>query len=365
MRVAIDAVPLLVRSAGVKNYLYYWIDHLRRLAGSATIRTFPPLGDFGPLTHEASIAGPVRTFFGLGALALSNYTPLPVLDWAAGGADIFHATNLVRHPPRRPRLTSTIHDMTSWMMPELHSAATRRADLAAAGLLRRAHRLIAVSESARSDAVRVLGIPPERIAVIYSGIPASFFDIKPAAIAGVRQRYKLHRPFVLALGAIEPRKNIPTLIDAFESLAESLRAEFDLVLAGPMGWADEATRARVRRARYLGYIPEADLAPLTAAATVFAYPSLYEGFGFPLVQAMAAGVPVVTSNVSSLPEIAGGAALLVDPRSAGELRAAIEKLLLSPALRADLAARGRLRAAHFTWEKAAAASLKFFQEAAS
>ena len=103
MRVVIDAVPLLIRSAGVKNYLYHWIGHLRRLAGTETIRTFPPLGELGPLTHEASIAGALRTFAGLGALAISNYTPLPVLDWAARGADIFHSTNLVRHPPRRPR----------------------------------------------------------------------------------------------------------------------------------------------------------------------------------------------------------------------------------------------------------------------
>jgi glycosyltransferase involved in cell wall biosynthesis len=364
MRVVIDAVPLLIRSAGVKNYLYYWIDHLRSLAGADTIRTFPALGSLGPLTHEASVAGPARTFCGLGALAISNYMHVPALDWATRGADIFHATNLVRHPPRRPRLTSTIHDMTSWMMPELHSAATKRADRASAELLRRAHRLIAVSESTKNDAIRVLGIPAERITVIHSGVPGKFFDVPAAAIADVRLRYRLQRPFVLALGAIEPRKNIPTLIDAFESLPGSLRAEFDLALAGPMGWADDATRARVRSVHYLGYIPECDLAPLTAAAAVFAYPSLYEGFGFPLAQAMAAGVPAVTSNISSLPEIAGGAALLVDPRSVSELRGAIEKLLLSSALRAELAAKGRARALTFTWKTAAAASLRFFEEAA-
>jgi len=364
MRVVIDAVPLLIRSAGVKNYLYYWIGHLRHLAGSVSIGTFPPLGELGPLTHEASVAGAARTFCGLGALALANYTPLPVLDWATRGADIFHATNLVRHPPRRPRLTSTIHDMTSWIMPEMHSAATKRADRASAELLRRAHRLIAVSECTKRDAVRVLGIAPERITVIYSGIPRKFFEVDAAAIADVRRRYKLERPFVLALGAIEPRKNIPMLMDAFESLPESLHAEFDLALAGPMGWADEATRARVRSLRYLGYIPESDLAPLTAAAAIFAYPSLYEGFGFPLAQAMAAGVPAVTSNVSSLPEIAGGAALLVDPRSVGELRGAMEKLLLSASLREELAAKGRERARMFTWEGCAARSLEFFEEAA-
>jgi alpha-1,3-rhamnosyl/mannosyltransferase len=122
--------------------------------------------------------------------------------------------------------------------------------------------------------------------------------------------------------------------------------------------------ARVRRIRYLGYVPEADIAPLTAAATVFAYPSLYEGFGFPVAQAMAAGTPVITSNVSSLPEITGDAAVLIDPRSVGELRDGLNRLLLSPSLRGELAGRGRVRADAFRWEACAARSLVFFQEVA-
>ena len=145
-------------------------------------------------------------------------------------------------------------------MPELHSAATRRADAATAGVLRRAHRLIAVSESTKRDAVRILGIPPERITVIHSGIPQAFFHIAPDEIEAVRARYGLKRPFVFALGTIEPRKNIPMLLAAFEALPPSLREHFELVLAGPMGWADSATAAQVRNtasARYLGYIPEA------------------------------------------------------------------------------------------------------------
>ena len=367
MRAVIDVTPLLVRSAGVKNYLFYWLEHLRRVAGADAIRTFPPLGTIRALHHDASVASPLRTYFGLGALAVSNYTPIPVLDFAARGCNIFHATNLVRHPPRRPRLTSTLHDMTGWLMPELHSAATRRADVSAADLFRRAHRLIAVSESTKRDAVRILGIPPERITVIYSGIPKAFFEAPLPAIENVRVRYNLKRPFILALGTIEPRKNIKTLLAAFEALPPSLREHFELILAGPMGWEDRDTSARVRHAaiaRYLGYIPEADLAPLTAAATIFAYPSLYEGFGFPLAQAMAAGVASVTSNVSSLPEIAGDAAVLIDPRSVSELRDALERLLLSPHLRAELIAKGRARACRFSWERAAAESLRFFEDAA-
>jgi alpha-1,3-rhamnosyl/mannosyltransferase len=361
VRVLIDAVPLLIRSAGVKNYLYHWVRALRRAAGSNTIRTCPRLRELGPLNHERSLAGPLTTYSGLAALALSNYTTLPVADWLARGADIFHACTLRRNPPRRTRLTATIHDMTAWLMPEFHPAANLRAERTFAEVLRRADAAIAVSQCTKDDAVRVLGLKPERVSVIHSGVPDEFFDVLPGAVAALREKHRLERPFVLFIGTIEPRKNIDTLLDAWESLPPSVREEFELVIAGPIGWAPPATRDRIARARYLGYVPETDLAPLTAAATVFAYPSLYEGFGFPVAQALAAGVPVVTSNISSLPEVAGDAALLVDPRSPAELRGALLRLLLAPDLRADLAARGRCRARQFRWDECAAKSLRFFE----
>jgi alpha-1,3-rhamnosyl/mannosyltransferase len=128
-----------------------------------------------------------------------------------------------------------------------------------------------------------------------------------------------------------------------------------------MGWASAETRARLESTRYLGYVPEADLAPLTAAATVFAYPSFYEGFGFPVAQAMAAGVPVIASNVSSLPEVAGDSALLVDPRSVAEVESALSKLLLSGDLRESLRNRGRIWAERYRWSTCAAQSLQFFR----
>ena len=361
VRVLIDAVPLLIRSAGVKNYLYHWIQAMRHAAGADVIRTCPHLPELGPLDHERSVAGSWTTSAGLAALALSNYTPLPVSDWLARHADVFHACTLRRHPPRRTRLTVTIHDMTAWLLPELHPAANRRAERTFAEVLRRADAAIAVSQCTKDDAVRVLGLAPERVTVIHSGVPDAFFDVPPAAADAVRKKHGLERPFVLFIGTIEPRKNIDTLLDAWESLPRTVRQEFELVIAGPIGWAAASTRSRIAHARYLGYIPEADLSSLTAAAAVFAYPSLYEGFGFPVAQALAAGVPVVTSNLSSLPEVAGDAALLVDPRSQAELRDALLRLLLSPDLRAEFAARGRCRARQFRWDECAAKSLRFFE----
>jgi len=364
MRVMIDATPLLIRSAGVKTYLYHWIRGLRCAAKPGTIRTFPALGEFALLTHDRSVAGFWRTCSGLGALVLANYTAAPLAEWAARGSDIFHTTNLVRHPPRKARLTATIHDMTCWLMPEMHPAANLRADRSFAEILKRADAVIAVSESTKRDAVRVLGLAPEKVESIHSGVSRAFFDVPAEAIGAVRARYRLERPFVLFVGTIEPRKNVDTLLDAYAALAPSLREEFDLVLAGPAGWARPETVGRLREERYLGYIQEPDLAPLTAAASLFVYPSLYEGFGFPVAQAMAAGVPVVTSNISSLPEVAGDAALLVDPRSTAELRDALARLLLSPDLRREMAARGRARALELTWERCAARSLRFFERVA-
>src|ERR1035437_3528652 len=119
MRVVIDATPLLVRSAGVKNYLYHWILHLRRAAGAATVGTFPRMNRVRAVTHEASVAEPLRTFSGLGALAISNYTGAPLLNWLTRGADVFHASVLVRRPPSRVRLTATVHDLTGFLMPGL------------------------------------------------------------------------------------------------------------------------------------------------------------------------------------------------------------------------------------------------------
>jgi glycosyltransferase involved in cell wall biosynthesis len=364
MQVVIDATPLLIRSAGVKTYLYHWIGALRRAAGAEAIRTFPAIGELGALRHERSVTDAWRTFAGLGLVALANYTRAPVTEWAAYGAEVFHTTHLLRFPPRKARLTATIYDLTCWLMPELHSAANLRADRSFAEILRRADATIAISGASKADAVRMLGLPPETVSVIHPGIAEAFFDVSVERRDFVRKRYRLVGPFVLFVGTIEPRKNIDTLLDAYASLSPSVRQEFELVLAGPTGWARPETLARLREARYLGYIPEEDLAPLTAAAAVFVYPSLYEGFGFPVAQAMAAGVPVVTSNISSLPEVAGDAALLVDPRSTAELRDAIARLLLSADLRRELAARGRARAQELTWERCAARSLRFFERVA-
>jgi glycosyltransferase involved in cell wall biosynthesis len=365
MRLALDATSLLLRSAGVKNFVYHWIGHLRRTAGTNSLRVFPFLDRVGPLSHEASAVGWWDTQARLALIHFSNLPGNPVLSLACRGADVFHTSQHVVNPPRNALLTGTLYDMTCWLMPEMHTRGNVFATkLYGERLRRRAAGVIAISEHTRADAIRLLRFPPDRITSIYPGVEDRFFDVPAAHIERARSALGLSRPYVLFVSTIEPRKNIGTLLDAWRALPVSLREEFELVLAGPPGW-DHSMVARLRTSaepvRYLGYVLEDLLPGLTAGATVFVYPSFYEGFGFPVAQAMAAGTPVVTSDTSSLPEIAGDAALLVDPRSLAELGAAIEKLLLSPSLRDDLRTRGLARARQFTWETCARRSWEFFE----
>jgi glycosyltransferase involved in cell wall biosynthesis len=367
--VLLDASPLLLRSAGVKNYVYYWARSLAEHAGRNALSLFPFLNDIDRFTHLASVIGPVATVPRLGLLYAANASPIRILNWLTPASDIFHASHHALHPPRKARLTSTIYDMTCWLMPELHVPANVKiSGRIAAAVFRPASGLIAISECTRNDAVRLLGLSPERIEVIYPGIAGAFFETEKAPAAETAGRYGLLKPYALYVGSIEPRKNLSTLLDAWLDLPRDVREAFDLVVAGPWGWGDHSVfdrlQAGIPGVRYLGYVPEADLPGLTAAATIFAYVSLYEGFGLPVGQAMACGVPVVTSNVSSLPEIVGDAGLLADPRSRGDICTALERLLLSPSLRAGLAQRGRERALGFTWAECALKSWKFFERVA-
>ena len=365
MRILIDATSLLLRSAGIKTYTYHWIQHLWQQAGNEQILTFPRISKLAPLNHERSILSPARTYPRLALLYAANLLPAaPLLRWMTASVDVFHVSTQIWNPPRNTKLTATIHDMTGHLMPELHTPGNVRAEATfAKNVLLRADRLIAVSENTRADAVRVLGLNPERIEVIYSGIPDVYFGAQPH-LNRRKGMGPAERPYVLSLGTIEPRKNIDTLLDAWQGFR--LRNDFDLLIAGATGWSSEKTLERLTSrpppgVRYLGYVAEDELPGLTAGATAFIYPSLYEGFGFPVAQAMAAGVPVITSNTSCLPEIAGEGALLVDPRSPAEIQSALEKLLTTPGLQEQLGTAGRARAQQYRWEICARRSLEFFR----
>jgi alpha-1,3-rhamnosyl/mannosyltransferase len=357
MHLVIDATPLLVRSAGIKNYLYYWSHALEQSAGSHRVSLFPFLNRPVQLRHDRSVAPWLPTLARLSWVRLINRSGF-VGQTLYPTARIFHASNLVRNPPRRSLLTTTLHDLTWLLMPEHHTSGTILAEHRhLATVLRRAAGIICVSEHTRQDALEKLDLDPGRLHTIYSGVAPAFFEDAPP--------FPHAKPYVLFLGTLEPRKNLDRLLDAYLALPPGIRSEFDLLVAGPVGWKAQRALARIQQGlpgvHLLGYIPEARLPSLVRSAVLLAYPSLYEGFGFPVAQAMAAGTPVLTSNVSALPEVAGNAALLVDPLSTDEIRSALEKLLTSPSLCKRLSIAGRERAQLFTWERCAAASWRFFE----
>ena len=221
--------------------------------------------------------------------------------------------------------------------------------------LRRAAALPCISEATRADLVRLFPHAGRKASVIPLAADPAF----SAPVAAPGHPALEGKPYVLAVGTLEPRKNLERLITAWSAMDEGARAGHVLALVGPIGWdaAPILAAARDNGAQLLGRVSEDELRALYAGASAFAYPSLYEGFGLPILEAMAAGAPVVTSNVSSLPEVAGDAALLVDPRDPAAIGAALTRLLSDPALADDLRTRGHARAAAFSWERTARETL--------
>jgi glycosyltransferase involved in cell wall biosynthesis len=252
-----------------------------------------------------------------------------------------------------------VHDLIPFQ-PNVHAnrraARIERATLRRA--LRRAQRVVCDSRATRNDLVQRFPFAEPKSTVVHPGV-SEIFALAPGATAfdQARRRYGLERPFVLCAGTLEPRKNLLRVIEAFAQLPERLREEHLLAIVGPRGWEDEEILARARaygeRVRLLGHIPDDDLVALYGLCTVFCFPSLYEGFGLPLLEAMAAGAPSITSNVSSLPEVGGDGARYVDPTSIGQIAEALEQLLTSPEARTTLGERARVQAARFSWGRAA------------
>jgi len=321
---------MLLRSAGVKTYLYHWLKAMQAMAPDA-VRTFLAPAEMDRLDHDG---GPLKHPAKIAALLALSRLPTSFCDAAIPSCGVFHISNQLRRPPRKPKLTTTLHDLTTWILPECHTPAVVAADKDfAERVLKRADGIIAVSENTKLDAIRLLGLKPEKIQVIHLGVPDEYFHVTPESIKGIRTAFALTKPYFLFVGTIEPRKNVDTLLTAWEGMPEDFRRRYDLVIAGMAGWRSEGTMNRLLQAKrdnksiqYHGYVPETDMPALTAGAFAFVYPSLYEGFGIPVAQAMAAGRPVITSNISSLPEVAGDAALLVDPKSAAQLAGPLLKM---------------------------------------
>ncbi|NJM05888.1 glycosyltransferase family 4 protein [Candidatus Gracilibacteria bacterium] len=267
------------------------------------------------------------------------------------------------------RSVVTIHDLGYRAFPESHTRRRRvELDLTTRWSVQRATRVIAISQATKDALVQHYNVDPTRVAVVHHGLSAAFRPADTPAITTVCARYGLQKPFFLYIGTVQPRKNLARLIAAFRTIAERIGA-IELVIAGKRGWLTEQIEAEAAhaglgaRVRFIGFVPDAELPALLSAARAFVFPSLYEGFGMPVLEAMGCGTPVLTANTSALPEIAGDAALLVDPSDTEAIAAALQQLADDAALRADLSARGLQRAAHFTWERCAEETLQVLRAA--
>lgn len=300
--------------------------------------------------------------------AALSYFGGPSMDRALDGVQLFHATEHLLPKLTRARSVFTLHDTAYLLFPEYHLPRNRiylRAMMPR--FLERADRIIAVSENTRRDALRLYRLDPGKIEVIPEGVDARFRpDVDGTIVADVRRRYGLPERFILCISTIEPRKNLTTLLEAYAALRHD-HPDVRLVIVGGRGWLFERFFERLRslgleeEVVLTGYVPDEDVPALLNAAEVFAFPSEFEGFGLPPLEAMACGVPVVCSNAASLPEVVGEAGVLLPPRDVAAWVEALGRLLDDAQVREDLRARGLERASRFTWDAAARRTLDVYR----
>lgn len=369
MRVGIDYTAAAWQGAGIGRYTRELVHAAVALGGPFEYVLFYAAGGLPPdspyvadmqqvcaeYPHVQAVPIPLSPRL-LTILWQRVQVPLPVETWT-GRLDVLHAPDFVL-PPTRARALLTVHDLTFLVQPQCAEPKLQRyLSRVLPRSLRRARLVLVDSHASRRDLLHLQGVPAERVRVVYPGVRPRFRPLPASQTEPVRQRLGLPADFLLFVGTLEPRKNVPTLLHALAHLPPTTR----LVIAGRTGWLYQdifATLERLNltgRVQFLDFVADDDLPALYNLAQVFVYPSLYEGFGLPVLEALACGTPTVATRVASLPEVAGSAALLVDdPHDHHALAAAMQQARAqAPALR-----RAGPRQAHrFPWEQSARALL--------
>ena len=355
MRIGIDARKL--HDFGIGTYIRNLLRQLARLDRDTQFIVVSRPSDSAAL---GSLGANFRIVpANAGNYSIAEQVKVPIV-LKREAVTLFHAPHYVLPPLVPCRSVVTIHDCIHLMFPQYlpnrFAFTYARASIAFAA--RRATRVLTVSESSKRDILRFVDLPPEKIDVIYNAYDERF-GIEPCEedVIRVRERYQLHDQFVLYAGNVKPHKNLGRLIEAFNLVRQRGLDNLKLVLIGDEISKYAALRRAVHRhqlhkyVRFLGYLPEETLAVMYRLAAVFVFASLYEGFGLPPLEAMASGTPVVTSNLSSLPEVTGDAAVLVDPYDPRAIADGIYSVLTDDSLRRSLRAKGLARARQFSWEQ--------------
>jgi glycosyltransferase involved in cell wall biosynthesis len=369
VRIGIDARKL--HDFGIGTYTRNLLEQLSRLDQATQYVLLCRREDIPALSALGPNFRPVAETAGNYSVAEQLKVPLAL---RRERVTLFHAPHYVLPPLVPCRSVVTIHDCIHLMFPQYlpnrlaHGYA--RASIVFAA--RRATRVITVSESSKRDILRFVDIPPEKIDVIYNSYDERFgIEPKQDDVVRVQERYQLQGKFVLYAGIVKPHKNLERLIEAFDLVRKRGLEDLTLVLIGDDISKYTALRRAVHRhqlhkqVRFLGYMPHEALAVMYRLASVFVFPSLYEGFGLPPLEAMASGTPVVTSNVSSLPEVTGDAALLVDPYDPSAIADGIRQVLTDEPLRQRLKLKGLERARQFSWEASVRRVREIYEQVAS
>lgn len=291
----------------------------------------------------------------------------PLLESLAGECDIYHVSEVCIQPAKKAKSVAFIHDLTTVFYPHHHVKSNvflhgRR--------FKNIHKVDAVltnSEYTKKDIVEYLHVNPEKVIVTHLGADERFCRKNQSEVQQVLRRYNLTKPYILFVGTLEPRKNIKTLIKAFDNLKNKYKMPHQLILAGQAGWfceeIFEAISSSVNKSdiRHLGYILDEDVPVLMNGAQAFAYPSFYEGFGLPILEAMQCGVPVIASATSSMPEVGGNACIYINPDDVNDLSEKIYTVISDENLRKELSEKGIERAKNFSWEKCARKTLRVYE----
>jgi glycosyltransferase involved in cell wall biosynthesis len=370
MRIGLDGSPLANLKTGIGHYTFELARSLALLAPSDEFELISPFPFLTELSHQ-TLPENLR-------LERARTSLLGKRWWAVGlplhvrraGYALFHGTNYDIPLWKRCPTVVTIHDLSVLLHPEMHERGiVRRARRRLPIMARAATMIITATEAGKREVCEHLRVEPERVAVTPYAPRRNFRPVPVEQSAEVKRRLGIEDDFLLFVGTIEPRKNLLTLVRAFEEILRASPLRPQLVIAGRPGWLMSDLFAYIEsagldeRLRFTGYLSDEDLSALYSSCRAFIYPSLYEGFGLPPLEAMACGAPVITSRIPSITEVVGRAAHLVEPTDTQALAQSIIKLLEDESERERLRAAARARAAEFTWEKTAAQTLEIYRQA--